>query len=312
MPRTYALRQTSYWFREEWTYLDEAVLNPDVQEFLGKGNLDKARGLLVALFRLKFTGPVRGETDEEFKKRLRGTSKVRKALVAQRSTESLEQWQARMVTLPDEVATWLKTWRSRNVRQGGKRWVPPLIALPPKRKARANTPFDVFCKSNQAPKGEDFLTADGRRCDVPALRAARKVAWDKLSDEQKASFRQPVEAMVAERAGFQAGQEEDAPGEADSEAVAHAEDIAAHVDQFVTGLHESVSWGGFAVFGGPDEKGEARIHVTGAGTNRHGLTFLDAFLQTVGWTQLEFETVFALWVEQCREGERRSFFSRST
>ena len=41
----------------------------------------------------------------------------------------------------------------------------------------------------------------------------------------------------------------------------HAEDIAAHVDQFVTILHDSVGWGGFAVFSGPDEKGEVRIHV---------------------------------------------------
>ncbi|KAI1785015.1 hypothetical protein LXA43DRAFT_838592, partial [Ganoderma leucocontextum] len=296
----YALRQDSYWFRQEWTYLDEAVQNSDVQEFLGKGNLDKARGLLVALFRLKFTGPVRGETEDEFKKRLRGTSKARKASVTQRSTETLEQWQARMLKLPDEVATWLKTWRSRNVRQGGKRWVPAPIPLPPKRKPRATTPFDVFCKSEQAPKGEDYLTADGRRCDVPGLRAARKQAWNKLTDEQKAPFNQAVETMVGERAGV-IHIPQPTPSEL-PQTSSHAEDIAAHVDHFVTGLHESVSWGGFAVFGGPDEKGDARIHVTGAGTNRHGLTFLDAFLQTVGWTQLEFETVFALWVEQCREG----------
>ena len=44
-------------------------------------------------------------------------------------------------------------------------------------------------------------------------------------------------------------------------ATSHAEDIVDHVDHFVTHLHESVGWGGFAVFGGPDENGEARIHV---------------------------------------------------
>ena len=37
--------------------------------------------------------------------------------------------------------------------------------------------------------------------------------------------------------------------------------IAAHIDEFVNVLHESVRWGGFAVFGGPDENGEARMHM---------------------------------------------------
>ena len=37
--------------------------------------------------------------------------------------------------------------------------------------------------------------------------------------------------------------------------------IAAHIDEFVNILHESVCWGGFAVFGGPDKNGEARMHM---------------------------------------------------
>ena len=41
----------------------------------------------------------------------------------------------------------------------------------------------------------------------------------------------------------------------------HAADIAAHLNQFMTTLHESVGWGGFAVIRGPDKNGEARIHV---------------------------------------------------
>ena len=41
-----------------------------------------------------------------------------------------------------------------------------------------------------------------------------------------------------------------------------------------------------------------------AGTNRNGQTFLDALLQVIGWTPLDFDTVFSLWLEQCRQGKR--------
>ena len=41
----------------------------------------------------------------------------------------------------------------------------------------------------------------------------------------------------------------------------HAEDIVDYVEKVVTHLHESVGWGGFAVFGGPDENGDGRFHV---------------------------------------------------
>ena len=44
-------------------------------------------------------------------------------------------------------------------------------------------------------------------------------------------------------------------------ASSHAKDIAAHLDGFVNRLHKSVVWGGFVIFGGPDKKGEAHIHV---------------------------------------------------
>ena len=40
------------------------------------------------------------------------------------------------------------------------------------------------------------------------------------------------------------------------------------------------------------------------GTNRNGQSFLDALLPLVGLTQLEFDTVFSLWVEQCRQGRQ--------
>ncbi|KAI1783820.1 hypothetical protein LXA43DRAFT_1102081 [Ganoderma leucocontextum] len=300
MARQYSLRQDSYWFTAEWNYLDEAVKDQDVQEFLAKNDHDKARGLLVARFHDKFTGPVDGETDAEFKKRLRGTSKTRKSFVSRRTTETQEQWEARMVTLPNAIQEWLKNWRTRNKRQGGKKWTPPPMPAPLKRKARVTTPFEAFCKSDEAPKGGEYVTADGRRrCDIQALQAARQAAWNKLSEDEQHRYREAAKDMVAERGYGRPGEDDEGADEGQAHAVAHAEDIAAHVDQFVKVLHDSVSWGGLAVFGGPDESGEARIHV--AGTNRHGQTFFDAFLQTVGWTQLEFETVFALWVEQCRE-----------
>ncbi|KAI1788223.1 hypothetical protein LXA43DRAFT_1097555 [Ganoderma leucocontextum] len=303
MARQYALRQDSYWFTAEWNYLDEAVKDTDVQEFLAKHDHDKARRLLVALFRNKFTGPVDGETDVEFKKRLRGTSKARQSVVSRRTTETPEQWEARMVTLPNAIQEWLKNWRTRNKRQGGKKWSPPSMPTPLKRKLWVTTPFEVFCKSDEAPKGGDYVTADGRcRCDIQALQAARLAAWNKLPEEEQQRYREAAKDALSEIGYSRPGEDDEGADEGNAHAVAHAEDIAAHVDQFIKILHDSVSWGGLAVFGGPDETGEARIHVTGAGTNRHSQTFFDVFLQTVGWTQLEFETVFALWVEQCREG----------
>ncbi|KAI1782666.1 hypothetical protein LXA43DRAFT_869006, partial [Ganoderma leucocontextum] len=296
--RAYAQRQDSYWFRAEWEYLDQAVCDSDVQELLAKKDYDKARGLLVARFRLKFDGPVEGETDANFKKRLRGTAKARRDSVSRRTTETREEWTARMGRLPNEIQMWLKGWLSWNKRQAGKRWVPPPISAPPKRKTRATTAFDVYCKSDAAPQGDAYVTADGRaRCDINALQAARKAGWNDLSEDDKERLKNMSWSLSRKSCTLpHVSQTHACPPRS------HAEDIAAHVDGFVTTLHDSVSWGGFAVFGGPDETGEARIHVTGAGTNRHGQTFFDAFLQTLGWTQLEFETVFALWVEQCREG----------
>ena len=101
MARGYAQRQDSYWFPEEWNFLDAAVKAADVQALLSTDDNDKARGLLVDRFRKKFTGPVEGESDADFKKRLRGTSKSRKDDVYQRTTETQEAWTHRMETLPD-------------------------------------------------------------------------------------------------------------------------------------------------------------------------------------------------------------------
>ncbi|KAI1795369.1 hypothetical protein LXA43DRAFT_1091018 [Ganoderma leucocontextum] len=261
--RQYALHQDSYWFTAEWNYLDEAVKDADVQEFLAKHDHDKARGLLVALFRNKFTEPVDGETDAEFKKRLRGTSKARQSVVSRRTTETREQWEARMVTLPNAIQEWLKNWRTRNKRQGGKKWSPPSMPAPLKCKPHVTAPFEAFCKSDEAPKGGDYVTEDGRRrCDIQALQAARLVAWNKLLEEEQQCYREAAKDALSEIGYGRPGEDDEGADEGNAHAVAHAEDIAAHVDQFVKVLHDS----------------------------------------TVGWTQLEFETVFALWVEQCRKG----------
>ena len=40
----------------------------------------------------------------------------------------------------------------------------------------------------------------------------------------------------------------------------YAADIAAHLEEYSDSLHKSVGWGGFTIFGGPDENGEARYH----------------------------------------------------
>lgn len=101
MSRGYAQRQDSYWFPEEWNFLDGAVKQPDVQDLLTSGDNEKARGVLVEHFCKKFMGPVEGESDADFKKRLCGTSKSRKDDVYQRTMETQEAWTHRMQTLPD-------------------------------------------------------------------------------------------------------------------------------------------------------------------------------------------------------------------
>lgn len=37
--------------------------------------------------------------------------------------------------------------------------------------------------------------------------------------------------------------------------------IATHVDKFINILHESICWGSFVVLSGPDDTGEARMHM---------------------------------------------------
>ena len=83
------------------------------------------------------------------------------------------------------LVQWLKNWRGRARRGEVTRWNPPAIGVPKKRKPRSPRAFDVFCQSDDAPKGSDFLQADGRRCDLSALNAARAAAWHALSAEEQ-------------------------------------------------------------------------------------------------------------------------------
>ncbi|PIL25725.1 hypothetical protein GSI_11475 [Ganoderma sinense ZZ0214-1] len=297
-PRVYTMRQGSFFRPLEWRWLNNAVLDTDVQEWLAKKDYPNARAVLVDGFHRNFTTPAEGETDEAFKKRRRGAKKSRKENIVRIRAESEEEFQTRMQNLPDHIGVWLANWRHRRARQGGKRWQPQTVPLPVKRKPRTITPFDAYCKTGPAPKGSDY--AD-KRCNLGELRAARKAAWDKLSPDEQDNYRTVAVALMVKQEGFSEVVTEDGE-DVTQEAVAHAEDIAAHVDGIVKGLHESVGWGGIAIFGGPDENGEGRMHITGVGTNRHGDTFLDVLLNHIGWTPLEFDTLFSLWVEQCRDG----------
>ena len=114
MAREYALRQDSFWFKAEWNFLSKAVFEDDVQKWLAKPDLDKARSVLVGRFRETFKGPVPGETAEEFAKRRRGTAKSRRKEIYQRKTETQEEWEIRMRKLPDVRALNVRLFSLKN------------------------------------------------------------------------------------------------------------------------------------------------------------------------------------------------------
>ena len=62
------------------------------------------------------------------------------------------------------------------------------------------TAFEAFSKSAQASQGHQFLTNDGRHCDITALQAARKAEWDQLSPDQQEQYEDVTAAMEAEKA----------------------------------------------------------------------------------------------------------------
>ena len=98
------------------------------------------------------------------------------------------------------IREWLKNWKTKVKREQSRKWVPPAPPGPPKRKPRATTAFEAFCKSPDAPQGGEYLTADGRRCDVQALQAARKAEWDKLSIDEREQYREAAAALDMEKA----------------------------------------------------------------------------------------------------------------
>ncbi len=240
MNRQYALRQDSYWFKEEWDFLDEAVKDQVIQAWIAKQDYDKARGVLVARFREKFTGPVEGESDADFKKRLRGTSKQRKDVVSRRSKETLEAWDKRMRSLPEvrqasilptstsmltltwqAIQEWLKNWRTRTKRQGVKKWTPPPMPVPLKCKPRLTTAFEAFSKSANTPQGSMYVTTEGRpRCDIKALGAARKAAWEKLSEEDQQQYIQVARDMDTAKGVLQPSSTEGVADKVEPHAVA--------------------------------------------------------------------------------------------
>ena len=98
------------------------------------------------------------------------------------------------------IREWLKNWKSKVKREQSRKWVPPAPPGPPRRKPRATTAFEAFSKSPNAPQGGDYLTTDGRRCDVQALQAARKAEWAKLSIEAQEQYREAAAAVDKEKA----------------------------------------------------------------------------------------------------------------
>ena len=94
----------------------------------------------------------------------------------------------------------MKNWKTKVKREQSRKWVPPAPPGPPKRKPRATTAFEAFCKSPDAPQGGEYLTADGRRCDVQALQAACKAEWAKLSIDEREQYREAAAAIDLEKA----------------------------------------------------------------------------------------------------------------
>ena len=64
----------------------------------------------------------------------------------------------------------------------------PRIPEIKKSKPDTQTPFELFCKSDDAPQGIDYMAADGSRCDVAALQAARLAAWRALETEAQEAY----------------------------------------------------------------------------------------------------------------------------
>lgn len=100
--RAYSMKQGSYWRAEEWNFLEaQATNDPEFREFIAKKDFSHARAVLSRLFRAKFTGPSGAENEEDFKKRLRWTKRVRKGLVVRRRAETPGEWETRMASLND-------------------------------------------------------------------------------------------------------------------------------------------------------------------------------------------------------------------
>ena len=93
------------------------------------------------------------------------------------------------------------------------KWTPPPINGPRKRKTHPVTAYQAYCKSDEAPKGGDYVTTEGRpRCDIMALQDACKAAWALLSDDEKLHYLDVAKdleaAKQAEREDNDAGVQE--------------------------------------------------------------------------------------------------------
>ena len=88
--------------------------------------------------------------------------------------------------------------------------MPPAVTAPPKCKPRTKTGYDLFIKSEDAPKGENYVITEGghTHCDLKALQRACRLAWGRLSDIQREHFHEVAVEMQAELGADEDGDED--------------------------------------------------------------------------------------------------------
>ncbi|EJF61437.1 hypothetical protein DICSQDRAFT_170189 [Dichomitus squalens LYAD-421 SS1] len=315
------LHQDSYFSIAEQLWLRQAYQRDEVQDALShdKAPVKDAAGVLQWLFRQEMTKPGPGESEEDFKARVRRARKEDRPRLS-RKVETQAEFDERMKTLPEHIYKWVSDWRGTLKRVKGAGVVawqgPPIPPITKPRKPRALTGLDVFQTSAEAPPWPVIETADGKsRADVAGWRKICAEAWPALSDQEQAIYTAVADDRNRKRAAEADGdhdiddldQESDDESQGGGTGVApKAEDVAAWIDILMEALYKNAGWGGFVYVGGPDDTDSK-----GKGVNRYGLSFHQALLQAIGWTPQEFEMVFDLWVQQSVAGpqteEERTF-----
>ena len=99
------LKQSSCIHKTEVPIIFDAIQDPRVQERLAlpinQFPVKQASAVLMELFRERVTTPAPGESDKEFKTRLRNASRARKPHIKRIQPETQEQFEERMKKMPD-------------------------------------------------------------------------------------------------------------------------------------------------------------------------------------------------------------------